>query len=99
MDWRHMTEILSAGQQVYSELLNLCVWAKSNGGMGSFYRSAHELVFLFKTERDRTETMSSWASSGGIERTFGIIQERIASLAQIPKEASLPCTPPQSLLR
>jgi DNA modification methylase len=48
MDWRHMTEILSAGQQVYPELLNLCVWAKSNGGMGSFYRSAHELVFLFK---------------------------------------------------
>ncbi|RZU42410.1 site-specific DNA-methyltransferase [Edaphobacter modestus] len=48
MDWRHMTEILSAGRQVYTELLNLCVWAKSNGGMGSFYRSAHELVFLFK---------------------------------------------------
>jgi hypothetical protein len=39
MDWRHMTEILSAGQEVYTELLNLCVWAKSNGGMGSFYRS------------------------------------------------------------
>jgi DNA modification methylase len=48
MDWRHMNEILSAGQEVYTELLNLCVWAKSNGGMGSFYRSAHELVFLFK---------------------------------------------------
>jgi DNA modification methylase len=48
MDWRHMREILSAGQEVYAELLNLCVWAKSNGGMGSFYRSAHELVFLFK---------------------------------------------------
>jgi DNA modification methylase len=48
MDWRHMTEILSAGREVYTELLNLCVWAKSNGGMGSFYRSAHELVFLFK---------------------------------------------------
>jgi len=48
MDWRHMTEILSAGRGVYSDLLNLCVWAKSNGGMGSFYRSAHELVFLFK---------------------------------------------------
>ncbi|MGB9419054.1 MAG: site-specific DNA-methyltransferase [Acidobacteriaceae bacterium] len=48
MDWRHMTEILSAGQEVYTDLLNLCVWAKSNGGMGSFYRSAHELVFLFK---------------------------------------------------
>jgi DNA modification methylase len=48
MDWRHMKEILSAGQEVYTDLLNLCVWAKSNGGMGSFYRSAHELVFLFK---------------------------------------------------
>jgi DNA modification methylase len=48
MDWRHMREILSAGGEVYTELLNLCVWAKSNGGMGSFYRSAHELVFLFK---------------------------------------------------
>jgi DNA modification methylase len=48
MDWRHMTEILAAGQEVYTEFLNLCVWAKSNGGMGSFYRSAHELVFLFK---------------------------------------------------
>ena len=48
MDWRHMTEILSAGQEVYTELPNLCVWAKSNGGTDSFYRSAHELVFLFK---------------------------------------------------
>jgi DNA modification methylase len=49
MDWRHMTEILSAGLEVYTQFLNLCVWAKSNGGMGSFYRSAHELVFLFKS--------------------------------------------------
>jgi DNA modification methylase len=48
MDFRHMWEILSAGRGVYTDLLNLCVWAKSNGGMGSFYRSAHELVFLFK---------------------------------------------------
>ncbi len=48
MDWRHMREMLSAGHDVYSDLLNVCVWAKSNGGMGSFYRSAHELVFLFK---------------------------------------------------
>lgn len=48
MDWRHMSEILAAGFSVYTELLNLCVWAKHNGGMGSFYRSAHELIFLFK---------------------------------------------------
>lgn len=47
MDWRHMQELLDAGQH-YSELKNLCVWNKSNGGMGSFYRSKHELVFVFK---------------------------------------------------
>ena len=48
MDWRHMGELLSAGQAVFSELKNLCVWNKTNGGMGSFYRSKHELVFVFK---------------------------------------------------
>jgi DNA modification methylase len=48
MDWRHMAEILAAGRAAYTELKNLIVWAKDNGGMGSFYRSRHELVFAFK---------------------------------------------------
>jgi ParB-like nuclease domain/DNA methylase len=48
MDWRHMTEIRAAGEAVFSELKNLIVWAKDNGGMGSFYRSRHELIFPFK---------------------------------------------------
>ena len=48
MDWRHMNQILAAGLDVYGDLMNLCVWAKNNAGMGSFYRSAHELIFLFK---------------------------------------------------
>jgi DNA modification methylase len=48
MDWRHIGELLAAGQVVFSELKNLCVWNKTNGGMGSFYRSKHELVFVFK---------------------------------------------------
>jgi DNA modification methylase len=48
MDWRHMGELLAAGQAVFCELKNLCVWNKTNGGMGSFYRSKHELVFVFK---------------------------------------------------
>jgi len=51
MDWRHMGEILAAGSEVYSELKNLCVWSKHNAGMGSFYRSQHELVFVFKHGR------------------------------------------------
>jgi hypothetical protein len=48
MDWRHMEDLLAAGRQVFTELKNLCVWNKSNGGMGTFYRSKHELVFVFK---------------------------------------------------
>ncbi len=48
MDWRHMSEMLAAGQQAFTELKNLCVWNKTNGGMGTFYRSKHELVFVWK---------------------------------------------------
>jgi len=51
MDWRHLSELLSAGRQVYAELKNLCIWAKDSPGMGSFYRSQHELVLLFKHGR------------------------------------------------
>ncbi len=47
MDWRHMKELLNAGAH-YNELKNLCVWNKTNGGMGSHYRSKHELIFVFK---------------------------------------------------
>jgi DNA modification methylase len=49
MDFRHLQEILSAGRAAYTELKNLIVWVKDNGGMGTFYRSRHELVFAFKS--------------------------------------------------
>jgi DNA modification methylase len=48
MDWRHMAEVMSAAQGIYSGMKNLCVWNKNNGGMGSLYRSKHELVFVYK---------------------------------------------------
>lgn len=48
MDWRHMGELLAAGLAVFDAFKNLCVWNKTNGGMGTFYRSKHELVFVFK---------------------------------------------------
>jgi DNA modification methylase len=48
MDWRHMREVLAAGEAVYSELKNLITWVKDNGGMGTFYRSRHELIFAWK---------------------------------------------------
>jgi DNA modification methylase len=48
MDWRHSGELLQAGGRIYSEYKNLCVWAKTNAGMGSLYRSQHELIHVFK---------------------------------------------------
>lgn len=48
MDWRHCSEILTAGKQAEYILKNICTWVKDNGGMGSLYRSRHELVFVFK---------------------------------------------------
>lgn len=53
MDWRHIRELLDAAQPVYAEPKNLCVWAKDNAGMGSFYRSQHELIFTWKRGRAR----------------------------------------------
>jgi DNA modification methylase len=52
MDWRHTQELLTAGKQAYSEMKNLCIWVKDNGGMGSLYRSQHELVFVFKNGKE-----------------------------------------------
>jgi DNA modification methylase len=48
MDWRHMANILDAGRTTFTELKNLIVWGKDNGGLGTFYRSRHELIFAFK---------------------------------------------------
>jgi DNA modification methylase len=48
MDWRHVGDLLAAGHAVYGELLNLAVWVKTNAGQGSFYRSQHELIAIFR---------------------------------------------------
>jgi DNA modification methylase len=47
MDWRHMGEMVAATAQ-YSEMKNLVCWNKQSGGMGTFYRSKHELVWVMK---------------------------------------------------
>jgi DNA modification methylase len=51
MDWRHIRELADAADDAYSELKNICVWSKSNAGMGSLYRSAHEFIFVYKNGR------------------------------------------------
>jgi DNA modification methylase len=51
VDWRHVHELTVASRRVYNKPLNLCVWAKPQGGQGSLYRSQHELIFVFKKGR------------------------------------------------
>ena len=51
MDWRHVEELLAAGREAYDEIKNICVWVKDNAGMGSFYRSRHEFIAVFKHGR------------------------------------------------
>ena len=51
IDWRHIRELLNAANPVYSDLKNLCTWVKDSPGMGSLYRSQHELIFVFKNGR------------------------------------------------
>ncbi|PBB89547.1 hypothetical protein CK215_26860 [Mesorhizobium sp. WSM3864] len=48
MDWRHAADLITAGETLGLELVNLAVWVKTNPGMGSFYRSQHELIAIFK---------------------------------------------------
>ena len=48
MDWRHLGEMHSAGEEVFGPLQNLVVWNKTNAGQGSFYRSQHEMIFVYK---------------------------------------------------
>jgi DNA modification methylase len=48
IDWRSVADLICIGKEVYSDFVNLCAWNKNNGGMGSLYRSKHELIAVFK---------------------------------------------------
>lgn len=91
MDWRHQVELLTPALQRYGALKNLCVWNKTNAGMGSFYRNQHELVHVFKVgtaahvnnfglgERKRYRT-NVWTYAG--VNSFG--RNRLEELEQHP---------------
>jgi hypothetical protein len=71
MDWRHMDDVCAVGRGIYGDLLNLCVWNKSNAGMGSLYPSKHELVFVYKVGSARTSMRSSLAAMVATAQTSG----------------------------
>jgi hypothetical protein len=90
MDWRHLGELLAAGQAVFSELKNLCVWNKTNGGMGSFYRSKHELVLVFKIGNSPHTNTFGLGDSGRYRTNGGTMR---ASIRCDPGALrTLPCT-------
>lgn len=107
MDWRHIREVLAAGDEVYTELKNLCVWAKSKGGMGSLYRSQHELVFVFKSgdgrhinnvslgkhDRNRTNVWSyAGANAFGATRDADLKMHPTVKPLELVKDAILDCS-------
>lgn len=64
MDWRHIKEIINAGTEIFDDFKNLCIWNKDNGGMGSLYRSKHELVFVFKNGKNSHKNNVELGSHG-----------------------------------
>jgi hypothetical protein len=96
MDWGHAGELITAGRTAYSELKNICVWVKHNAGMGSFYRSQHELVFVFKAGRGPHRNNVQLGNSGGIGPMCGLIPVP-TRLAEPPTKAICwRCTLPSS---
>ena len=98
MDWRHMDAVSAAGRRVFSSLKNLVVWSKTNAGMGSFYRSQHELVFVFKVgEGAHTNTFelgqhgryrtNVWSYPG--VNAFGATREQDLALHPTVKPAAM----------
>lgn len=68
IDWRSLHLLLQAGQEVFGKLVNLCVWSKDRGGMGSFYRSQHELVLVFQ-QPGAKHTNNIQLGKHGVNRT------------------------------
>jgi len=68
MDWRHFPILLAAGNACYDEWKQLLVWNKVNAGMGTFYRSQHELIAIFK-HGNHTHINNFGLGDGGRYRT------------------------------
>lgn len=88
MDWRHAPELLAAARRPYAEFKNLCVWVKNIAGQGSFYRSQHELIFVFKSGK-RPHRNNIQLGQYGRYRTNIWKYDRVNSLARTTDEGNL----------
>ena len=91
MDWRHQHELLTAALEVYSEFKNLCVWVKDNAGMGSLYRSQHELIFVFKNGRAPHRNNVELGRHG--RNRTNVWQYPSLSKLRTPRGGGKPCRP------
>jgi hypothetical protein len=94
MHWSKMKEMLSAADGVYDDLINLCVWNKTNVGMGSLYRSKHELIFIFRNGRGRHVNNVALGRFGRHRSNVGTTLGRTSSMGR--RRASLSCIRPPS---
>ena len=83
MDWRSMAELLAAGEKVYESLLNLCIWCKDKGGMGSFIAHSMSAYFYTGMESSSIATIFSSAVSGAIGRMSG--STPVPARCRVPK--------------
>lgn len=74
MDWRHLTEILATGEGPYTELKNICVWVKDNDGMGTFYRSRHELLLRGIVNRAANGEPRATKQALDLMREYGLLK-------------------------
>ena len=88
MDFRHAPELLAAAREPYTEFKNLCVWVKNLAGQGSFYRSQHELIFVYKNGK-RPHRNNIQLGQFGRYRTNVWQYKRVNSLARTTDEGNL----------
>lgn len=91
MDWRHIQDLIAAALPIYNTQLNLCVWNKTNAGMGSLYRSQHELVGVFRVGKKQHQNNVELGKNGRYRTNVwtyagmnSFSEERDEQLAQHP---------------
>ena len=91
IDWRHIGELLAAGREAEARLQNICVWAKDHAGMGSLYRSQHELALSLRPGAADIATMSSSAALAATAAMSGITRGSTRFRARPRKATSWHC--------
>jgi ParB-like chromosome segregation protein Spo0J len=89
IDWRHIGELSEVGCELYGDMLNIVVWVKSNAGQGSFYRSQHEFIGVFRVGEEPHRNNVELGASDATGRTSGPTLASIRSARAVWKPSPL----------